>query len=218
MAISRLQTIRYHDLMKILLVDDHALFRAGLRLLLSAVATDVVLFEASTVSEALNLAEEHKDLMLCLLDLELKQEQGLPVLKQIKTVAPDVAVVIVSAVEDQSTVQICLEAGAMSYIPKSVTSEMFLQALQKVLAGEVFLPPGFSHRDGPSQPAASILTSRQFEVLDALGRGLPTKQIARDLSVSEYTIKEHIANIFRLLGVHNRVEAIVKANRLQGRH
>lgn len=204
--------------MKILLVDDHALFRAGLRLLLSAVTADVVLFEASTVSEALNLAEEHKDLMLCLLDLELKQEPGLPVLKRIKAVAPEVAVVIVSAVEDQSVVQICLEAGAMSYIPKSVTSEMFLQALQKVLAGEVFLPPGFNCRDGPSLPASSILTPRQYEVLDALGRGLPTKQIARDLSLSEYTIKEHIANIFRLLGVHNRVEALVKANRLQGRH
>ncbi|MHB8847905.1 MAG: LuxR C-terminal-related transcriptional regulator [Burkholderiales bacterium] len=200
--------------MKILLVDDHALFRAGLRLLLATIAPDVILFEAATVDEALALATAHQDMMLCLLDLELKLEQGLPVLKRIKAAAPDVAVVIVSASEDWSTVRICLEAGAMSYIPKSATSEMFLHALLGVLAGEVFLPPGFNYIDEFSPPAVSILTPRQHEVLEALSRGLPTKQIARELSLSEYTIKEHIANIFRILGVHNRVEAIIKANRL----
>ena len=200
--------------MKILLIDDHALFRAGMRLLLGTIAPDVQVFEASTVGESLVLAQAHPDLQLCLLDLELKQERGLPALGQIKAAAPGVAVVIVSGSEDRATVRACLEAGAMSYIPKSVPSEVFLQALLRVLAGEVFLPPGIGDGDPVSPPAAPAMTPRQREVLYALSRGLPTKLIARELSLSEYTVKEHIGEVFRILGVHSRTEAVIKASRL----
>jgi DNA-binding NarL/FixJ family response regulator len=199
--------------MKILLTDDHALFRAGLRLLLASIAPDVEIFEASNVGEALYLVQAHPDLRLCLLDLQLNQERGLPALRQIKAAAPGVAVVIVSGSEDHATVRACLEAGAMSYIPKSAPSEVFLQALLRVLAGEVFLPPGIGDGDPVSPPAAPAMTPRQREVLYALSRGLPTKLIARELSLSEYTVKEHIGEVFRILGVHSRAEAIIKASR-----
>ncbi len=206
-------TLEY--IMKILLIDDHALFRAGVRLLLCTLAPEVQIFEVSGVSDAITVAQSHPDLKLCLLDLELKYERGLPALNQIRAVAPEVSVVIVSGSEDRATVQACLDAGAMSYIPKSVPSEILLHALRRVLVGEVFLPPdiigvGISG----SQPIAPSLTPRQREVLYALSRGLSTKLIARELSLSEYTVKEHVAELFRILEVHTRLEAVIKASRL----
>lgn len=200
--------------MKILLTDDHALFRAGLRLLLASIAPDIEVLEASTVGETLHLVQMHPDLRLCLLDLQLHQERGFPALSEIKAAAPGVAVVIVSGSEGRANVQACLEAGAMSYIPKSVPSEVLLQALLRVLAGEVFLPPGIGDCDAVSPSAAPAMTPRQREVLYAMSRGLPTKLIARELSLSEYTVKEHIGELFRILGVHSRVEAVIKASRL----
>ena len=201
--------------MKILLLDDHTLFRAGLKLLLSTLSGHTsALLEASTIDEALALTAQHPDLLLCLLDLELKHEHGLSALSQIKAAAPGVAVVIVSASEDWPTVQTCLEAGAMSYIPKSASPDTLRQALLRVLAGEVFLPPAFDHLQTSPAPTTPVLTVRQHEILHALNRGLSNKQIARELSLSEYTVKEHIANIFRILGAHNRIEALLKASRL----
>ena len=200
--------------MKILLVDDHALFRGGLRMLISTLTPEALLYEAVAVDNAVALAREHPDLSLCLLDLDLRQERGLPALDQIKSLAPKVSIVIVSGSEDRSTVQACLEAGATSYIPKSVTSEKFLYALKRVMDGETFLPPEMENLNPDTPSNAPKLTPRQREVLYAISRGLPTKEIAKELSLSEYTVKDHISDLFRLLRVSNRVEAINKANHL----
>ncbi len=200
--------------MDILLVDDHALFRAGLRLLLASLRPDMIVFEASGVEQALALARDHQDLRLCLLDLDLRQEQGLPAIREIKLAAPSVAVVIVSATDDDETVRSCIMAGAMSYIAKSSPPAVLTQALTRVLQGDVFLPPTV-FAEAPAAPTkVLVLTPRQRDVLSGLNRGLPSKLIARELGISEYTVKEYLADLFRLLDVRNRTEAVIKASRM----
>jgi len=201
---------------KILIVDDHALFRAGLRMLLATIGHNVSCVEAATVAEALAVIALHTDIELCLLDLSLKNEQGFGAIERIKSTAPHIAVVVVSGSEDSATIRSCIDAGAMSYIPKSVVPEVLTQALQRVLAGAVYLPDQVVNAlAAPGQLDA--LTARQQQVLQGLSRGLPTKLIARELDLSEHTVKEYIAIIFQALGVHNRTEAVIKASRLQGR-
>jgi DNA-binding NarL/FixJ family response regulator len=198
--------------MKILLVDDHTLFRAGLRMLLAALGGDVVILEAATAAQARALIAENIDIDLCLLDLSLKSDDGLSLLSATKQVAPNLVVVVVSGADDSLTIRNCIEAGAMSFIPKSATPEELTLALRRVLNGEVYLPEQIAlASDDVPRP---LLTPRQREVLKYLSQGLPTKLIARRLEISEYTIKEHIALIFQALGVRNRTEAVIRASRL----
>ncbi|MGE0803640.1 MAG: response regulator [Lautropia sp.] len=198
--------------MKTLLVDDHALFRAGLRMLMRSIRPEAEVIEASTIGAALAEVAGHPDLQLCLLDLSLKSEHGLDALTQIRAAAPDVAVVIVSGSEEVATMQACIDAGAMSFIPKSVTPDVLVEALRHVLAGTVWLPPAM-HAAQPAGEAPPALTPRQLDVMRCLNRGLPTKSISRELDLSEHTVKEHIASIFRALGVHNRTQAVIRASR-----
>jgi DNA-binding NarL/FixJ family response regulator len=197
---------------KILIVDDHTLFRAGLRMLLAALGRDATILEAATAAEALALIGAHVDIQLCLLDLSLKSDDGLNLLGATKELAPNMVVVVVSGADDSLTIRNCIEAGAMSFISKSATPEVLTRALQRVLQGEVYLPEQVAlATDLASRP---LLTPRQHEVLRYLSQGLPTKLIARRLELSEYTIKEHIALIFQALGVRNRTEAVIRASRL----
>jgi DNA-binding NarL/FixJ family response regulator len=99
---------------KILIVDDHALFRAGLRMLLGTIGQNVECLEAANVSDALTLISRHADIQLCLLDLALKNEHGLDAVQKIKETAPQVAVVVVSGADDSATIRSCIDAGAMS--------------------------------------------------------------------------------------------------------
>jgi DNA-binding NarL/FixJ family response regulator len=200
--------------MKILIVDDHALFRAGLRMLLAAIGRNICCIEAADVNEALALIAEHPDLALCLLDLSLKNESGFDAIHKIKTSAPTVAVVVVSGADDSATIRNCIDAGAMSFIPKSVPPEVLTQALQHVLGGAVYLPEQIVSVMEETQQRAP-LSPRQMQVLQCLSRGLPTKLIARELELSEHTIKEYIALIFQALGARNRTEAVIKASRLR---
>ena len=198
--------------MKVLLVDDHALFRAGLRMLLAALGKDLVIREAGSADEALAILQAEPDTTLCLLDLSLKSSDGLTLLKTLKETVPDLVVVVVSASDNSLTVRDCIEAGAMSFIPKSAAPEVLTCALQQVLKGEVYLPPEIALDS--EEPSPTALTARQREVLKYLSQGLPTKLIARQLSLSEYTVKEHIASIFQALHVRNRTEAVIRASRL----
>jgi DNA-binding NarL/FixJ family response regulator len=199
---------------KILIVDDHALFRAGLRMLLGTMGQDVRCLEAASVAQAVAVLDQHGDIELCLLDLTLRNEQGLGAIQRIKETIPQVAVVVVSGAEDSATVRSCIDAGAMSYIPKSVAPDVLTHALERVLAGAVYLPEQVASVLADSPPPMT-LTARQLEVLQGLSRGLPTKLIARELGLSEHTVKEYITGIFRALGVHSRTEAVIKASQLQ---
>jgi DNA-binding NarL/FixJ family response regulator len=199
---------------KILLIDDHALFRAGLRMLLGTIGQNVTCVEAGNLADAMALLEREPDVQMCLLDLALKNEHGLGAIQRIKETAPHVAVVVVSGAEDSPTIARCIDAGAMSFIPKSVTPDVLKHALQQVLGGAVYLPDQIVSAI-ENQPPCPHLTPRQLQVLQALSRGLPTKLIARELELSEYTVKDHIALVFQALGARNRTEAVIKASQLR---
>lgn len=200
--------------MNTLLVDDHALFRAGIRLLLGTIRDDATIFEAATIGEALLIAEQHSDLQLCLLDLGLKAEFGLNAIEKLRAVAPNLAVVVISGIEEPSTIVACIEAGAMSFIPKSAPPEVLTHALRRVLAGEVFLPDQLIVDSRSGARPKPMLAPRQLDVMRALSRGLPTKLIARELNLSEHTVREYATTIYRILGVRNRTEAVIKVGRL----
>lgn len=201
--------------MKTLLVDDHALFRAGLRMLLRTIRPDAQVSEAATIEDALAFVRSHPDLSLCLLDLSLRGEHGLDALQRIRAAAPDCAVVVVSGAEEVETIHACLDAGAMSYIPKSVPPDVLTEALRRVLGGTVWLPEQIQALEAAESATRPVLTPRQLDVMRCLNRGLPTKSISRELDLSENTVKEHIASIFRALGVVNRTQAVIKASRLR---
>lgn len=200
--------------MNILLVDDHALFRAGLRMLLAGIYADACVMEAPSVADALAIAGLHPGLDLCLLDLGFKHESGLAALAQFKSVAPHCAMVVVSATDDGATIRACLDRGAMGFIPKSLEPAVLVGALRTVLAGTVYLPEQIQSavHDTDTLP---VLTPRQRDVLRCLGRALPAKLIARELELSEHTVKEHTALLYQALGVHSRTEAVIMANRLR---
>jgi DNA-binding NarL/FixJ family response regulator len=196
---------------KVLLVDDHAMFRAGLRMLMTTICPGATALEAATIAEALDLVAANPDAQLCLLDLSFKNEGGLGGLARIKEAAPETAVVVISGAEDTATIHACLDAGAMSFIPKSLGPDVLTKALQQVLQGKVYLPEQLV-RAAESMPPRPALTSRQLQVLQCLSRGLPTKLIAREMSLSEHTVKEHIALVFQALSVRNRTEAVIRGS------
>ena len=180
-------------------------------MLLTTICHDATTLEAATIADGVALAEQHPDLELCLLDLSLKNENGMTAITSLKEAAPQAAVVVVSSADDSGTIRACLDSGAMSFIPKSLGPDVLTQALQHVLKGTVYLPEQIVEAVD-HEPERPTLTTRQWEVLHCLSRGLPTKLIAREMNLSEHTVKEHIALLFQALGVRNRTEAVIKGS------
>ncbi|OFZ69554.1 MAG: hypothetical protein A2Z01_07010 [Betaproteobacteria bacterium RBG_16_58_11] len=209
--------------MKILLADDHDLFRAGLGMVLSELGADICLVQAASLTAAIHCAEAEPDLDLALLDLNMPAMNGTAGLRNFREQFPDVPVVIVSGSDELSDIQQALDAGASGFIHKSTSPPVMLSALRLVLAGGVYVPLQAMKREpakvAPPSPAhgrgwASGLTARQMEVLRLLAVGKPNKVIARELDLSEGTVKIHLSAIFRVLDVNNRTEAVLAAQQL----
>lgn len=207
--------------MRILLVDDHALFREALLHIIKQFDAQAVVIEAATSQQALQLAAHYHDLDLILLDLALPGVDGLSALPELRRLAPSVPLVVLSASESPADVQQALESGAAGYVPKSCSSHEMIAALRLVLAGEIYLPAvllmaiGASQRPQPlsRDPKTSELTPRQLEVLHWMGQGLSNKRIGKCLSLTEGTVKLHVAAILRVLNTRNRTQAVVEASR-----
>lgn len=210
--------------MKILLVDDHVLVREGFQYVLRCFDPEAMSFEATDCAQALQIAAEHDDLDLVLLDLAMPGVSGLNALEALRDQIPATPIVMLSAHEDSVTVMGALQRGAKGYIPKSSTKEVMLSALQLVLAGGIYLPPTLldqqqvsltngSKRDLPTKTESAVqaaelgLTPRQSEVLALLIEGKPNKEISRMLNLSAATVRAHVAAILRVLNVSNRTEA-----------
>jgi DNA-binding NarL/FixJ family response regulator len=198
---------------KALIVDDHSLFRAGLRLLIQSVRPDVDVFEASCAEEAVAIARNHPDLRLCLLDIHLSQENGLQSLTKIKASAPEISVVVVSAEESLNTITRSLDAGAMGFIPKRSNPSDLMSALLSVLRGEIYIPKIIQDRVS-DRLASPALSPRQWSVFHCVMRGLPNKLICRELTLSENTVKSHMAAIFRAFDVHTRTQLLIAASKM----
>lgn len=208
--------------MKILLADDHDLFRAGLGMVLGELEADTQLLQAASLTDAIECALAEPDLDLALLDLNMPAMNGNAGLQQFRTQFPQVPVVIVSGSDDLAAVHAALNTGASGFIHKSTSPTVMLSALRLVLAGGIYVPPHAMRQDQAPKPAAPAankgweirLTARQMEVLRLLALGKPNKVIARELDLSEGTVKIHLSAIFRVLDVNNRTEAVLAAQQL----
>lgn len=203
--------------MKLLLVDDHTLFREGLKHILPQLDEPLELTEAGSCADGLGVLESLAGIDLVLLDLGLGDgHDRLSCLQRFREADPTLPVVVISGHESRETIVAAMNAGATGYIPKSSPAPVLIQALRLVLAGGVYLPPSLmdSVAEMGQEEAPAALTPRQREVLTLLAQGLPNKSIARVLGTAEGTVRVHITAIIRHLGASNRTEAVSKAIRL----
>ena len=206
--------------MHILIVDDHPLFREGLKTLLSTLDPSVATSDVGSVGEALALAAtESPDLIL--LDMSLPGVSGLDALREVKSAFESSSVVVVSADEDPFFVRTSIEAGASGYIPKTTDSALTIQALRLVLAHGVYLPrSALSQMSSiPAGRAAAPgdapqLSERQMVVLKCLLQGKPNKVIASELNIAVGTVKAHLWAVYQSLGVTSRAQAMYRAHEL----
>lgn len=207
--------------MRILLIDDHALFAQSLKFLLAEMDTRVECVAAGSIAEALALGG---DFDLVLLDLHLPGNVGFAGLRTILAALEGVPVALLSGEEKPQVIHAAIAEGAMGYVPKSSSPQVLMAAMHLILAGGAYLPPHVLAAAGslPDTPAADAdvraklggLTERQREVLLKAVQGKPNKVIAREMSLAEGTVKAHLSTAFRVLEVNNRTEAVFKAAQL----
>jgi len=214
--------------MRILVVDDHPLMAEALGLAMRTLDRTTEVESAGDLRAALERATQ-VSFDLCLLDLALPGCSGLEALERMRESLPALPVVVVSGSDDPASVLAALDLGAMGYIPKTSPREVLLGAVRLVASGGIYvpvealktreaaqlaLPASASGVAGAGTAADLGLTSRQWEVLELLLKGLPNKLIARKLDISENTTKIHVSAVLRALGVATRTQALIAANRL----
>jgi two-component system, NarL family, nitrate/nitrite response regulator NarL len=202
--------------MKLLLVDDHTMFRDGLRLLLPALRPDVLVEVAATLNDAVTRCHLD-DFRVVLLDLGLADSKGPETLIRFREGAPHVPVVVLSGDESPQHMRACIDAGALGYLPKTLDADGMIKALRFILDGGIYVPAAALQQvttEGPRFPQAfSRLSVRQKEVAQLMLQGLAYKVIADRLRVSEGTVKAHVSAVLQILGVRSRVEAVLYAAR-----
>lgn len=221
--------------MKVLIADDHRLIIEGVKIKLAELDPNVEAVVAMNLEELDRAVAAHADeLDLALVDIAMPGTQGYQHVARLRTQAPALPVIVLSGSEDVDLMRSLIDLGVLGFIPKAYSPEVMLSAIRLVLAGGIYIPPlllanaqaqGWQP-DTPAPPAhdanrsidglRNLLTERQIDVMRLLSQGKPNKLIARDLGISEGTVKIHLAAIFRALNVRNRVEAVVASRKLQG--
>lgn len=214
-------------LLRLLVVDDHAMVREGLQQLLCKLGPGVVQYEAQDAESALLLLETEREFDLVLLDIMLPGTNGLSLLGILRKRFPAVPVVVLSALDDLDVVNRAMRLGAAGYVTKSGSGDTLLDALKRVLAGEVYLPPHLHDKysaalknelgHGRTPADRYGLTEGQRRVMELLREGKSNREIGDLLGLTEGTVKVHVSKIFRKLGVVSRAEAIALFQRLRGR-
>lgn len=199
---------------RILLVDDHALFRAGLRLVLrnnSRVKPEIQ--EAGSVTEALAVLREQERPDLILLDIAMPGINGLSGMKLLRQASPDTTIAVLSASDDPQAIHGALSQGASGFLSKESDAETVNQAIDLLLDGQQYFPQiaDFSASPECVTSTSTPLTPRQLEVLALMGEGHTNKVIARKLSIAENTVRVHVSAILTHLGVTTRMEAVYAA-------
>jgi len=208
---------------RILIADDHPLYRDALRAVVPQACADAVLSEACCSEEVVAQVASDADFELIVLDLNLPGASGLSCLMQVRRAAPLTPIIVVSGVDDPATMGEVVMAGAAGYVPKSAPRQVLIDAIRIVMAGGTYLPAAAvialrhrrSNKTAPATDSASQrLTSRQRRVLSLLAEGMSNKNIARTLDLSEITVKAHVSALLRKLGVANRVQAAIEARKM----
>jgi len=215
--------------MNLLIVDDHALFRGGMELLLARdeMLAGLRISQAGCLAEAFEALERAPVIDMVLLDLTLPDSDGMKGLVRLREQYPDIPVVVLSADDRVETVVSALDHGAAGFIPKSSQPAVMGAALSLIAVGGVYLPPCVlvngipdgEYRPAPVCAATDLagdlgLSPRQVDVLRLLVEGKPNKLICRHLSLSEPTVKTHLSALYRKLNVNTRTQAVVRAAQL----
>lgn len=207
---------------KILVADDHPLFRMALKQAVEQAFPNAKVMEAESVDQLEKLTEKGDQFELILLDLNMPGAHGLSGLIYMRDRYRSIPLVVVSATEESNVIYKAMEYGANGFIPKSSSMDVMVEAIEQVSQGGRWLPPNILPQQDPllndqdHDLARSIasLTPQQFRVLGMLAEGQLNKQIAYELGVSEATIKAHMTAIFRKLGVRNRTQAVIRLQNL----
>ena len=205
--------------MRVLLADDHALFREGVRLVLeNLVDGPLEVIEAGDFVQAVAALRSSGEYDVGLVDLNMPGMDGFDGIEAVCRAAPNMHLVVISASESPTDVRRALDAGAQGYIAKTSSSSSMLEAIRQVLSGDTYLSPRLevaSANDGSQRDQArNVLTPRQRDVLAMLRQGKSNKEIARDLNLAEITVKLHVTAILRALGVENRTQAAILAAKI----
>ena len=208
---------------RLLIADDHPLFRGALREAVHGVFGRAQVTEAGTFEEVSEFLErEAADTDLILLDLSMPGVRGFSGLMYLRAQYPGLPVVVVSANDDPAVIRRCMEFGASGFIPKTLGIEALRGAVAHVLQGEVWTPPDVDLTGSDAEAAAiarlAALTPQQVRVLMMLSAGLLNKQIAYELGVSEATVKAHVSAILQKLGVESRTQAVIAAGKIEAGH
>lgn len=206
---------------RLVIADDHPLFRGALRESISGLLEKVDIAEAGTFDDVVALLERGGDVDLVLLDLTMPGVRGFSGLMYMRAQYPSVPVIVVSANDDPAAIRRCMEFGASGFIPKTLGVDAMRAAISRILSGGVWTPPDVDLTAGSNAEAAELmarmatLTPQQVRVLMMLSEGLLNKQIAYQLSVSEATVKAHVSAILQKLGVESRTQAVIAAAKME---
>jgi two-component system nitrate/nitrite response regulator NarL len=199
--------------MRLLIVDDHSLLRDGMSALLQQLGPGTEVLAAADGASAIEIVEREAGLEAVIVDLGLPGMDGASLIEVFGARRPDLPVIVLSASESAADVRRVMALGALGYVPKSANPDTLLSAIKLVLAGEIYVPPLLLNSDVMPKPQgeAAKLTPRQADVLACMARGLSNKAAARELSMSEKTVKAHVTAILRALGATNRMQAVAIA-------
>jgi DNA-binding NarL/FixJ family response regulator len=206
-------------MLKLLVIEDHAMVREGLLQALQGLESEVVALGAADADAGLEILAGCDDVDMILLDLMLPGTSGMALLGVLRKRFPAIPVVILSALDDGDTVSRALRQGASGFVPKSSSTEIMLDALREVLAGEIYLPAKMRdpavRNTGRGKDVAQRygLTQGQMRVLELLIQGKTNRQIAELLGVTEGTVKIHVSAIFKAMNVANRTQALLLAKK-----
>jgi len=208
---------------KILIADDHAMIRAGIRALLGEEKEITIVGEAATGKEAI---EKYKDLQpdLLILDISMPDMNGMEVTQQILKEDPQAKIIILSMYDDEEYISRCIEYGVMGYVIKSETGTELAQAVKNVLVGQTYFSDQvqkiifkrYSTNLSKKKPKEMEveLTKREIEIVKLISEGLTSKQMANKLVISARTVETHRANLIKKCGVHNAIELVKKVEKL----
>lgn len=208
-----------NKMIRVVLADDHAVVRKGIREFLEEAGDVQVVTEATTGTEAVAMTLEHRP-DVTVLDIQMPEMSGVEAARQIKAQAPEVQVLVLTVYDDDPYIFAMLQAGASGYVLKNASSEELVRAVRAVARGESALDPAVtakvmsqlaSGKPPGAQAAVEGLTERELDVLRLAARGHTNRAIGHELGISDRTVQGHLANIFGKLGVSTRTEAVLLA-------
>src|SRR5216683_4861718 len=206
---------------RLVIADDHPLFRGALREAVSGLFEKADIAEAGSFEDVTRLLERGAEIDLILLDLSMPGVRGFSGLMYLRAQYPSVPIIVVSANDDPAVIRRCMDFGASGFIPKTLGIEAMRAAIARVLQGGIWTPPDVDLGAGSDAGTADLmvrlasLTPQQVRVLMMLSEGLLNKQIAYELGVSEATVKAHVSAILQKLGVESRTQAVIAASKIE---